>query len=180
MQLSARFVANLFAKIIGPSIYDGPRFGGGDPGVGRFIPSRGVRALDRASEVTLNPQPLPPKALYALALADAHIQEILSLDAAGALLGGEVSKRALDRSLRIVADIDELCPRWPAWPKIWPPPPPPPPFHLGDEMTATELFVLGTRFLAAADLVQHENLQGSFVRLGEKALALSADNQREA
>jgi hypothetical protein len=116
---------------------------------------------------------------YALTLADAHLLEILSLDVAGSLLGGDVSKRALDRSLRMVADIDELCPKWPTWPRVWPPTPPPR-GQLGDEMTATELFLFGTRFLAAAELLQHENLQGSLVGLVEKALALSSENQTYA
>jgi hypothetical protein len=37
-------------------------------------------------------------------------------------------------------------------------------------MTNPELFVLGTRFLAAADLIEQENLQAEVVRLGEKVL----------
>lgn len=172
MQLSARAVSDLLAKIFGPSYYDGPRFGRGDPGWAHITESLGGRVFGRGSEVMLNPQPLPPRELYALSLADAHIQQVLSLDAAGALLGGEAAKRALDRSLRLLDEIDDLCPKWPRWPKIWPPPPPPP-WELGDEMTRTELFLFGTRFLGAADLITHEKIQGSLAGLGEKALTLS-------
>ena len=172
LQLSARAVSDLIAKFIGPSYYDGPRFGRGDPGVFRPTEVGAGRVFERGSEVMLNPQPLPPREFYALSLADAHIQQILSLDAAGALLGGEVAERAFDRSMRLIDEIDDLCPRWPKWPGIWPPPPPPP-FQLGDEMTRTELFLFGTRFLGAADLITHEKLQGSLAGLGEKALTLS-------
>jgi hypothetical protein len=51
----------------------------------------------------LNPQPLPPRETYALALADAHIQELLSLHGAGSLLGEEVMERALGQA---------KCGRW--------------------------------------------------------------------
>jgi hypothetical protein len=171
MQISARAVSDILASIIGPSYYDDPKFGRGDPGILRFGGSVSGRVLERGSEVMINPQPLPPRAIYAMTLADAHIREILSLHAAGALLGGEASQRAMDQSLRLLADLEDLCPRWPKFPRIWPPPPPPP-FQLGDEMTQTELFLFGTRFLAAAGLVRNENLEGSLAKLGEKALTL--------
>jgi len=64
-----------------------------------------------------------------------------------------------------------LCPRWPPWPKRWPPPPPPP--WEREEMTATQLFVFGARFLAAAELMEQGRLQEALTGLGEKALGLS-------
>ena len=80
-------------------------------------------------------------------------------------------RRALGRALRTVAEIDELCPRWPRWPRNWPPPPTPP--WEREEMAAPELFVFGMRVLAAAEVVEQEQLQKSLVGLGEKALGLS-------
>lgn len=177
LQISARSVASLLTQILGPSIYDVPRFGGGDP----F--RRSLRRLDLSDLVSgpgdpepwralmLNPQPLPPRESYALALADAHVHESLSLDRVGALLGGVAMDRAVERAVRLIADVEELCPRWPRWPKSWPPPPPPP--WAGEEMTVIELFVFGTRVLAAADLAEQEQLQTALTSLGEKALGLS-------
>jgi hypothetical protein len=171
IQLSARFIADVLAKIFGPSWYDGPRYGVGP--LDQY--AAGARVFDRGSAVMLNPQPLPPRALFAMAIADAHIQEVLSLDRIGALMGDEIEERALNQALRQIGDVNELCPRWPRWPRVWPPPPPPQ-WDLGDEMTSPELFLFGTRFIGAAGLVGQERLQGALVQLGEKALNLSAQS----
>jgi|GEM_PF-1640188 len=183
LQLSARSVANLLARIFGPSIYDAPPFGGGDPGRQRAIdlargplpdpwgPVAGPRP-EPWRWVMLNPQPLPPQELRALALADTHIQEILTVDRLVTLWGDEIAGRAQEQAFRLVAEVEELCPRWPRWPKSWPPPPPPPP-EWGEEMTATALFIFGARFLAAAELTEHERLRDALTALGEKALSLS-------
>jgi hypothetical protein len=174
-RLSARMVAAILAKIFGPSFYDGPRFGVGPSILNQDFAAVSEAVFDRRSAVMLNPQPLPPRETYAVALADAHIQELLSLHRAGSLLGGEVAERALGQSLRHIADIDELCPRWPRWPMVWPPPPPPP-WEFDEEMTRTELFLFGSRFVASAELVKQEKLQTALVSLGEKALILSTEN----
>jgi hypothetical protein len=172
MQLSARSVVSLLARIFGPSFYDGPRFGRGDLGRHGLIDLVSGPSPDPWRAVMLNPQPLPPRELHALTLADSHIQEVLTLDRIGTLLGGESTKRTLDRALRLVADIDEICPRWPHWPKGWPPPPPPP-WQRDEQMTLTELFVFGARFLAASELVEQGKLKDALAGLGEKALGLS-------
>lgn len=176
MQLSARFVANLLASIFGPSFYDDPRFGRGD--LGRRVLSDFVSQPQPEPWrlAMLNPQPLPPKEHYALSLADAHIHELLTLDRIGALLGGEAAERSQERALRIVAEIDELCPRWPKWPRgVWPPPPPPP--WEREEMNPAELFLLGTRLLAASELMDQGRLQDSIGKLADKALELSQAGQ---
>jgi len=178
MQLSARSVASLLARIFGPSFYDDPRFGRGDLGRRSMIDLVAGPHPEPWREVALNPQPLPTKALRALALADAHIQEVLDLDRIGALLGEGVAERAQQRALRLVADLEELCPRWPHWPRHWPPPPPPPERH--EEMTRTELFVFGMRFLAASELAEQGALRDGLGRLGEKALGLSLPADRIA
>ena len=177
LQLSARSVAGLLARIFGPAIYDAPPFGGGDP-VRRGLPELVSGPFPEPwREVMLNPQPLPPREAYALALADAHLGELLGLDRAGTLLGGEVAERALGRALRQVAELEELCPRWPHWPKRWPPPPPPP--WQREEMADTQLFVFGMRVLAAAELVEQDRLQDALSGLGEKALNLSLRGRRD-
>lgn len=177
MQLSAHSVASLLARIFGPSFYDDPRFGRGDLGRHSLIDLVAGPHPEPWREMALNPQPLPPKELRALALADAHIQEILDLDRIGALLGEGTAERAQQRALRLVADLEELCPRWPRWPRHWPTPPPP---ERHEEMTRTELFVFGMRFLAASELAEQGALRDGFGRLGEKALGLSLPADRSA
>jgi hypothetical protein len=176
VQLSSRFVASLLASVFGPSFYDGPRFGRGDLG------RRGLSDLVTGPSpepwraVMLNPQPLPPKEHYALSLADAHINELLTFDRIGSLLGGEAAERSQERGLRIVAEIDELCPRWPRWPRgVWPPPPPPP--WGQEEMNPAALFLFGIRLLGAAELMEQGRLQDSVGKLAEKALELSQAGQ---
>jgi hypothetical protein len=172
LQLSARFVASMLARIYGPSIYDTPRFGGGGP-LRYLIGEAASPDPQPWREVALNPQPLPPRALYTVALADAYIQDIVQLDRAAVLFGEEVSQRAVDRAFRLVAEMDEICPRWPKWPKNWPPPPPPPWQH--ETMTETELFVFGARILTAAEVVEHERLREGLTGLGERVLGMSLD-----
>lgn len=172
LQLSAKTVASLLARISGPSIYDAPPFGGDVLGLRGVIDIVSGPHPEPWRAVMLNPQPLPPREIYALTLADAHIQELFNLDRIGTLFGGEVAERTLDRSLRLVAEIDERCPPlWPRWPKRVPPPPPPP--WWGEEMTVTELFVFGARVLAASELMEQGQLQDALTGLGEKALGMS-------
>lgn len=176
MPLSTRFVASLLARVFGPSVYDAPPLGGGDPGWRNLADLVSGPHPDPWRLVALNPQPLPPRERFAISLADAHIRELLTLDRVGSLLGGEASERAQERALRMVAEIDELCPRWPKWPKGGWPPPPPPPWER-EEMNPAELFLFGTRLLAASELMEQGRLQESLGRLAEKALELSQAGQ---
>ena len=163
--LSANKVADLLAKIFGPSIFDTPPpFNGGDPfrrnGIGLIA---GIHPEPkRASE--LNPQPLPPRESQALMLADAHIQDLLTLDRIGTVFGAEPLERTVGLGLKTIADMDELCSRWPHWPKVWPPPPP----WQQEEMTPTELFVFGARLLASAELFEQGKLQNALAGLGDR------------
>jgi hypothetical protein len=173
LQLSARSIASLLAQIFGPAIYDAP-IGGRDWGhLIDFVSGPRPEPWSTAP----HPDPwrtgiLPQPWKIAIALADAHIQEFLTLDRIGAMLGGEAAQRAQKQSLRLVAEIDEMCPRWPRWPKHWPPPPPPPPWW-NEEMTAPELLMFGARFLAASEYFEDGKLQEAVSGLGEKALGLS-------
>jgi hypothetical protein len=118
--------------------------------------------------VALNPQPLPPKTLYALALADATIAQAFALRAGPS--GSESGQR---RVLTAISEFVELCPRWPRWPKHWPPPPPPP--WQQDEMTASELFFAGSRFLLAAEMMDDAALKQSLERAGEKVMEMGLE-----
>jgi hypothetical protein len=175
LQLSASTVARLVTQIFGhrrPEIFDviPSHFGGTGPRA--LIELVSGPQPQPWREVLLNPQPLPPGELQASLVADAHIHELLGLDRLGALFGGEVAQRTRERSLQVVGEIEELCPRWPRWPNGFPPPPPPP-WGREDEMSVTQLFVFGTRFLAAAEMAEQSELRQGLTGVGEKALGLS-------
>jgi hypothetical protein len=87
LQLSARSVASLLARIFGPEIYDAPPFGGGDWARRDLLDLVTGPRPEPWRTVMLNPQPLPPRERYALTLADAHIQELLTFDRMATLLG---------------------------------------------------------------------------------------------
>ena len=59
----------------------------------------------------LNPQPLPPRELYALAIADAHIRELQSHDRMATLLGGRAAERLREF---LAARFGEQAPPTPA------------------------------------------------------------------
>lgn len=179
--IPAHSVARLLSNIFGPS--PEPWIGCGDLDRRRVI-------LDLASgprpepwrwlsppwpwsppwqEAALNPQPLPPGERHALALADAHIQEVFALDRAGAFFGAEVARRAEEQALQLVAEIDELCPVWPRWPRGWLPPPRWP-SRGREEMTPTELLLFGTRLLAGSEALGQGRLQDALADLGAKVL----------
>ncbi|MGE3267424.1 MAG: hypothetical protein AB7P40_01660 [Chloroflexota bacterium] len=170
VQISARAVTRLLAHIFGPSVYDVPPKGI-DPYRLAAVQLVSGPHPDPWNLAALNPQPLPPRVRYVLALADAHITELYSLDRVSFLLGGEVADRAVNQSLQRVAEIDELCPRWPKWPKNWPPPPPPP--WLQDEMSPAELLLFGTRILAGAEVIDAGQVQEAMGALGQRAIELS-------
>jgi hypothetical protein len=166
-QISGRFVAAIFAKMH-PGAYDAPPFGG-DP-FERLFRGFGVgKAFYGSSASDLNPQPLPPRWVYAYKLADAYIGEFIALDRAGTLFGGDVGKRAVDQSLSLMADIDDICPSWPHGPWPWPPIP----WPIEDQMNPVELFVFGTRFLGASSVFQQEKVSTGLAALGEKVTSLS-------
>jgi len=177
--IPAPSLASLLAHVFGPSYYDSPHFDHGGP-VGRWTAELAAGPHPEPWRArALNPQPLPPRAAQALALADAHIQEVLALDRMGSLLGGEAMERAEGRALRLLAEVDELCPRWPRWPGHWPPPPPPR-FGEKDEMQPTELLLFGARLLAASQLLEQGRLHDALADLGEKAMGLSLQSDERA
>ena len=126
---------------------------------------------DRLSMVALNPQPLPPGELYAMALSDALIQEVFGYEAMGHVLGGRATANAAGLAVRAIAEFEELCPRWPRWPRTWPPPPPPPWPH--EEMTQSELLFVAGNFLAAADIAREGPVAEALDSAGSRLMAMS-------
>ena len=124
-----------------------------------------VARLDNAllgdfDAIALNPQPLPPREFVAIAVADAHLSEIVRLASVG-------ESNANRTALHMIAEIDDICP--PNWP--WPPkgrfPPPPPPWWEADEpMRPSELFFMGSRFLLAGETAVEAEVRQALTRTG--------------
>jgi hypothetical protein len=122
-----------------------------------------ARVADRADAVSLNPQPLPPKALLAAAV-DRGASAIADAAIAAHLSGRDARE--------ILAEIgDDMCPtpprpkiHWPRqWPLPWPPGEPYPiePEVVGQAVQAQSALV----FQAYADSVADEELSGAFADL---------------
>ncbi len=136
----------------------------------------------------LNPQPLPPIAgplpdpwtrgtsavpgeLIAVLYADAQIHQLSALSALTSLFDDQVAGRAVERGLRLVAEADELCPRWPIprtpWP--WPVDPPRPP-RPDEVMSLTESLAYGARLMEGAAVIGSEALTAAVTDLARKNL----------
>ncbi|WP_406854428.1 hypothetical protein ABEG18_18000 [Alsobacter sp. KACC 23698] len=118
-------------------------------------------------------QPQPTREVAVIAAADAHLAEIIALTRTAEGVGGETGKNLVRLALSKVADFDELCPRWPKWPIGWPPvghwpPPPPPPWwwEENEKLNAGELFLAGSRMLAAADAVRDASVGEALANAG--------------
>ena len=174
IQISAVRFVDVIAKIVGPAWYDGPRFGRGDGPGGPFTFASDPQPVPwRITWAMLNPQPLPPRWVYAVGIADAHLAEIIALERIRTTVGGAADRQTADRLVSLVSEIEDICPRWPHWPHGWPPPPPPPPWWDKEDMTATELLVFGSRFVTGADHVGPGALQDALVSVGKKAFTLA-------
>jgi hypothetical protein len=128
---------------------------------GPSVARRHSAPFDDFSAVALNPQPLPPREFVALAVADAHLSEIVRLASVGES-GGDRSS-----ALRLIAEIDDICPpNWPWPPKGRFPPPPPPWWEIDEPMRASELFFMGGRFLLAGETVADPAVRQALTRTG--------------
>ncbi|HRC62646.1 MAG TPA: hypothetical protein PLX85_05425 [Dehalococcoidia bacterium] len=138
-----------------------------------------IGVSDLLEAVALNPQPLPPRERYAFAVASALIETVMSYAQLSEVLGAAVANNAERFAIQAVEDFEELCPRLPKWPfsfkfGTWPPPPPPPPDPY-DEMSFSELMVVASNLLVAAETLGAgsiaEALDRSGTRIMEQALA---------
>lgn len=136
-------------------------------------------ASDMLELVALNPQPLPPRELYATAVTTALIDSVMGYAQLSATFGPAAAKDAERLAIEAIADFDDICPRWPRWPHFpkfpkWPPPPPPP-YDLEDEMGPSELLVVASNLLAASETLGTgaiaEALDRTGTRIMEQALA---------
>ena len=117
----------------------------------------------------LNPQPLPPRVAFAVALSQALVDNIGSLRDLATLLPEELQGRALEgASSRLSQFIDDCgngrVPR--KWPFPWPP-------RRGDEselLGPADLVVIGAQLAQLAATVGDERLQQELAEGGAKLI----------
>lgn len=129
--------------------------------------SPAIRAFDRLSAVGLNPQPLPPEEMFAVAITTSMLTQVVGLGNTADLYGGEAAGNFQRRAHRMLSEWDEICPRWPKWPKNWPPPPDPPGW-LGDEMSPAAHFLAAAQVLASSEMVMDESIASALAEIGNR------------
>ncbi|MFN8584160.1 MAG: hypothetical protein U0446_02390 [Dehalococcoidia bacterium] len=183
MDSSQRAIARLIMwrnpGAIDGSIPHAPRTFRADSQLGAFGEVGHIGVSDLLEAVALNPQPLPPRERYAFAVASALIETVMSYAQLSEVLGAAVANNAERFAIQAIADFEDICPRPPKWPfpvksPKWPPPPPPP-YGLDEEMGFSELMVIASNFLVAAETLGAgsiaEALDRSGTRIMEQALA---------
>lgn len=121
------------------------------------------------SRVALNPQPLPPKAQFALVLA----QEVIGQAAMMHQMADAFNHNGEDRGIIIVGGfinrfVDDICPTPPVirFPHLgWPFPP-----HPHPEWSGLELAIMGTQFLNEAKALRQTGVQSVLHKAGEKLM----------
>jgi hypothetical protein len=115
--------------------------------------------------VSLNPQPLPPQALFAVMLAEEVVDHVSRLQDF-ADIAGQSGSPAQDYMAQFVDDI-ELCPPWRKWP--FPPP------KRGDTLfDPVDLVTMGVAFTHLAETVPDERLRGDIQGMGARLMEKSA------
>jgi hypothetical protein len=151
--ISYSLLSQILELAFGPSIWDVPGIGG--PLRNQVVERYGPLP-DPWIIAGLNPQPLPPKARYALTLADAHVHEVMRVDTLAADFGEAAVERGLSRVHGAMAEIEELCPRPFPWPKRGPQPPEP---FAEEDFGPVELAIMGSRFVALAERLESGQLR---------------------
>jgi hypothetical protein len=128
--------------------------------------------------VALNPQPLPPKALFAVMAAEELVELASRLDdaAEAAGQGGSPGSRAI---LRLAEDA-ELCPPFLGWP-IPPRPkgdPDPGPRPNETQFDPVDLVTLGVALTQLADTIPGEELRQATAKAGEMLVERGAAGVR--
>lgn len=139
---------------------------------------RGVTSLSTfsslLSRVALNPQPLPPKAHFAMMLG----QEVIERAGMMHQMADAFSDNGDERGTIIVGGfvnrfVDDICPTPPVirFPHLgWPFPPDPDPHP---EWSGLELAIIGTQFQNEASSMRHNDLKSVFHGAGEKLLQVA-------
>jgi hypothetical protein len=115
--------------------------------------------------VSLNPQPLPPKALFAIMFAEEVVNHVSRLQDF-ADIAGQSDSPAQDYMARFVDDI-ELCPPYRKWPF-------PPPKRGETLFDSADLVTMGVAFTHLAETVPDERLRGDIQGMGARLMEKGA------
>ncbi|MGC4106826.1 MAG: hypothetical protein QM753_10810 [Thermomicrobiales bacterium] len=175
-------LARIWAAMLPPEMWDAPPHSG-DPSsldsqtlrLRPYLDPRPVPWLRTGwakigDEVSLNPQPIPPGWTYAVAVANAKLDQLMHVEQIAQAFPREAERiRALGRQQ--VEDDGEICPQWPIPPIGWPPfPPGPDPGPEPPIMLRHELFALGSVYVLGAGQLESAELREAVTGLGEKAI----------
>lgn len=114
----------------------------------------------------LNPQPLPPRAVFIAAFTEEVIDRLVLMQEIADAINQTGDERGIiivsGRIEQFITDIDELCPRIPKkFPK---------PKGYEDRFSALELLTAGAVFSQYAAAVANENLQNELTNAGAKLI----------
>jgi hypothetical protein len=116
---------------------------------------------DLSDMVSLNPQPLPPKALFSIMLAEEVINHVSRLQEITDIAGQSRSP-ARDYMARFIDDI-ELCPPYRKWPF-------PPPKRGETLFDPVDIVTMGVAFTHLAETVPDERLRGDIQGMGARLM----------
>jgi hypothetical protein len=121
---------------------------------------------DRFDSVALNPQPLPPRAMFAVEFARAAVDRLVLIqETADAIANGADQRGIIIVGGRISQLVDDICGT--TFPRKFPVPPRPGP-EPDPRLSGTELILMGTYFLESSRLVANEQLGTEFAKAGER------------
>lgn len=153
-------------------------FGPGGPVLRYLLEIQRSRRLD---QVALNPQPLPPKEVIAVALAQNVIDQVAQLHAFADMLPGEAGAELREGGLRLLDEFSDSCGtmtrreliaaliRWLLGKR--PPPPPPDPEPWWDErLDAFDLITIGVQLQATFEQIADERLANALDQVGSKVM----------
>jgi len=121
--------------------------------------------------VALNPQPLPPRVAFPLAIAQEVISHVELAQQIAEAIGHQGEEQGIIIVGGIVSRFVDDCGNGRIWRKR--PFPIPPPFgDADDRLTALELVVMGAQFEQSARTTVNERLQHEFKRAGSKLIEM--------
>jgi hypothetical protein len=123
--------------------------------------------------VALNPQPLPPKAAFAVALAQEVVDRALLVQEIGEALPQAGQERGIIIVGGLVNRFIDDCGNDRLWRKR-PFPPPPPRGHGDDKLSALELLLMGAVFEQGARGAANEQVQQKFAEAGSRLAEVAA------
>ena len=120
-------------------------------------------------QVALNPQPLPPRMAFSVALAQEVIEKAVSLSEMADALPREVRGQTQEFAVNFVSRFIDDCGNGRIVP--WKRPPGPFPHFLGDKaVNGIELVVIGAQLANSASLISNERLRQSLLSGSSKLM----------